>query len=110
VIEDLIEAPLPILEIDGGLVEILYLLLFLAVLALLVLEFLLKEGVFGQGFLELHLQPLHRNGMTLFHPLKSGLQLGSICMAEEITELVNQHKGTKLAKGKRKLPLFASCF
>jgi hypothetical protein len=32
------------------------------------------------------LQPLHRNGVTLFHPLKSGLQLSSICMAEIITE------------------------
>jgi hypothetical protein len=88
-IEDLVEAPLLILEIDGDLAEILYLLLFLAVLALLVLEFLLKEGVFGQGFLELRLQPLHRNGVTLFHPLESGLQLGSICMAEDITELVS---------------------
>jgi hypothetical protein len=86
VIEDLVEAPLLILKIDGGLVEIVYLLLLLAVLALLVLEFLLEEGVFGQGFLELHLQPLHRNGMTLSHPLESGLQLGSICMAEIIAE------------------------
>jgi hypothetical protein len=83
-IEDLVKAPLPILKIDGGLAEILYLLLFLAVLALLVLEFLLEEGVFGQGLLELHLQPLHRNGMTLSLPLESGLQLGSICMAEAI--------------------------
>jgi hypothetical protein len=65
VVEDLVEAPLPILKIDGGLVEIIYLLLLLEVLALLVLEFLLEEGVFGQGFLELHLQPLHRNGVTL---------------------------------------------
>jgi hypothetical protein len=56
------------------------------VLVLLVLEFLLEEGVFGQGFLELRLQPLHRNGMTLSNPLKSGLQLGSICMAETIAE------------------------
>jgi hypothetical protein len=87
-VKDLIEAPLSILKIDGGLAEILYLLLLLAVLALLVLEILLKEGVFGQGFLELCLQPLHCNGVTLSHPLKSGLQLGSICMAEAITELV----------------------
>jgi hypothetical protein len=87
-VKDLVEAPLPILKIDGGLAEILYLLLLLAVLALLVLELLLKEGVFGQGFLELRLQPLHRNSVTLSHPLESGLQLGSICMAEAITELV----------------------
>jgi hypothetical protein len=86
VVEDLVETPLPILKIDGGLAEIIYLLLLLAVLALLVLEFLLKEGVFDQGFLELRLQPLHRNGVTLFHPLKSGLQLSGICMAEIITE------------------------
>jgi hypothetical protein len=84
-IEDLVEAPLPILKIDGGLAKILYLLLFLAVLALLVLEFLLEEGVFGQGLLELRLQPLHHNGVTLSLPLESGLQLGSICMAEAIT-------------------------
>jgi hypothetical protein len=87
-VKDLIEAPLPILKIDGGLAEILYLLLLLAVLVLLVLELLLKEGVFGQGFLELHLQPLHRNGVTLSQPLESGLQLGSICMVEAIIELV----------------------
>jgi hypothetical protein len=86
VVEDLVEAPLPILKIDGGLAEIIHLLLLLAVLALLVLEFLLEKGVFGQGFLELHLQPLHRNGRTLSHPLESGLQLGSICMAEIIAE------------------------
>jgi hypothetical protein len=30
VVEDLVEAPLPILKIDGGLAEILYLLLLLA--------------------------------------------------------------------------------
>jgi hypothetical protein len=83
VVKDLIEAPLSILKIDGGLAEILYLLLLLA---LLVLEFLLKEGVFSPGFLELHLQPLHHNGVTVSHPLESGLQLGSICMAETIAE------------------------
>jgi hypothetical protein len=55
------------------LAEIVHLLLLLAVLALLVLEFLLEKGVFGQGFLELRLQPLHRNGVTLSHPLESGL-------------------------------------
>jgi hypothetical protein len=43
------------------------------VLALLVLKSLLEEGVFGQGFLELCLQPLHRNGVTISHPLESGL-------------------------------------
>jgi hypothetical protein len=73
VVEDLVEAPLSILKIDGGLAEIVNLLLLLAVLVLLVLEFLLEEGVFGQGFLELRLQPLHRNGVTLSHPLESGL-------------------------------------
>jgi hypothetical protein len=109
-VKDLVEAPLSILKIDGNLAEILYLLLLLAVLALLVLELLLKEGVFGQGFLELHLQPLHRNGVTLLHPLKRGLQLGSICTAEAITELVGERKGTKLAKDKRKLLLFVICF
>jgi hypothetical protein len=68
VVKDLVETPSPILKIDGGLAEIVHLLLLLAVLALLVLEFLLKEGVFGQGFLELRLQPLHRNDVTPFHP------------------------------------------
>jgi hypothetical protein len=28
------------------------------------------------------LQPIHRNGMALLHPLKCGLELGNICMAE----------------------------
>jgi hypothetical protein len=86
VVKDLIEAPLPILKIDGGLAEVVHLLLLLAVLALQVLELLFEEGVFGQGFLELHLQPLHRNGVAPFHPLKSGLQLRNICMAEIIAE------------------------
>jgi hypothetical protein len=86
VVEDLVEAPLPILKINGGLAEVVHLLLLVAALALPVLEFFLKKGVFGQGFLELRLQPLHRNGMTLSHPLESGLQLGSICMAEIIAE------------------------
>jgi hypothetical protein len=48
----------------------------------LVLELLFEVGVFGQRFLELSLQPLHCNGVTLLHPLKSGLQLGNICMEE----------------------------
>jgi hypothetical protein len=86
VVKDLIKASLPILKFDGGLAEVVHLLLLLAVLALLVLELLLEEGVFGQGFLELRLQPLHHNGVTLFHPLESGLQLGSICMEEIIAE------------------------
>jgi hypothetical protein len=86
VVKDLVEAPPSILKIDGSLAEILYFLLLLAVLALLVLEFLLEEGVFDQGFLELRLQPLHRNGMTLSNALESGLQLGSICMTETIAE------------------------
>jgi hypothetical protein len=86
VVEDLVEAPLLIFKINGGLVEAVHLLLLQAVLALLVLELLFKAGVFGQGFLEFSLQPLHRNGMTLPHPLESGLQLGSICMAEIIVE------------------------
>jgi hypothetical protein len=86
VVKDLVEAPPPILKINSGLVEVVHLLLLLAGLELLVLELLLEEGVFSQGFLELHLQPLHRNGVTPFHPLKSGLQLRSICMAEIIAE------------------------
>jgi hypothetical protein len=84
VVKDLVEAPPPILKIDGGLAEVVHLLLLLAVLALLVLELLFEEGVFGQGFLELCLHPLHRNSVTPFHPLESGLQLCSICMAEII--------------------------
>jgi hypothetical protein len=27
-------------------------------------------------------QPIHRNGVALLHPLKFGLERGSICMAE----------------------------
>jgi hypothetical protein len=80
VAKDLIEALLLIFKINGGLAEVVHLLLLLAVLVLLVLKLLFKEGVFGQGFLELRLEPLHRNGVTLLHPLESGLQLGSICM------------------------------
>jgi hypothetical protein len=82
-VKDLVEAPPLIFKINGGLAEVIHLLLLLA---LLVLELLLKAGVFGQGFLELRLQPLHRNGVTLLHPLESGLQLSSICMAEIIAE------------------------
>jgi hypothetical protein len=83
VVKDLIEAPPLIFKINGGLAKVIHLLLLLA---LLVLEMLFKAGVFGQGFLELHLQPLHRNGVTLLHPLESGLQLGSIYLAEIIAE------------------------
>jgi hypothetical protein len=86
VVEDLVEALPLIFKINGGLAEVVHLLLLLAVLALLVLELLFKVGVFGQGFLELSLQPLHRNGVTLSHPLESGRQIGSICMAEIIAE------------------------
>jgi hypothetical protein len=86
VVKYLVKAPPLIFKINGGLAEVIHLLVLLAVLALLVLEFLFKEGVFGQGFLELRLQPLHRNGVTLLHPLESGLQLSSICMAKIIAE------------------------
>jgi hypothetical protein len=85
-IEDFIEAILPLFKFGGGFMKILYLLLLQAVLAFLVLEFLFEEGIRGQRFLELLLQPLHRDSMALFHPLECGLQLGSICMAEIITE------------------------
>jgi hypothetical protein len=85
-VKDLVEAFLPLFKISGGFAEILHLFLLLAVLALLVLEFLFEEGIRDQKFLKLHLQPLHRNSMTLLHPLESELQLGSICMAEIIAE------------------------
>jgi hypothetical protein len=85
-VKDLIEDFLPLFKISGGFVEILHLFLLLAVLALLVLELLFEEGIRGQRFLELQLQPLHRNSVTLFHPLESVLQLGSICMAEIMAE------------------------
>jgi hypothetical protein len=83
-LEDLVEAILPLFKIGGGFMEILYLLLLLVVLAFLVLELLFEEGIRGQRFLELLLQPLHRDSVALFHPLECGLQLGSICMAEII--------------------------
>jgi hypothetical protein len=85
-IKDLVEAILPLFKLSSGFAEILHLLLLLAVLAFLVLELLLEEGIQGQRFLELRVQPLHRDSMTLFHPLECGLQLGSICMAEIIAE------------------------
>jgi hypothetical protein len=72
-IEDLVEAILPLFKVGGGFTEILYLLFLVAVLAFLVLELLFKEGIRGQRFLELLLQPLHRDGVALFHPLECGL-------------------------------------
>jgi hypothetical protein len=80
--EELVKAFTPLFKISSGFAEILYLLVFLEVLALLVLQLLFEEGVFGQGFPELFIQPIHHNGMALLHPLKCGLELGSICMAE----------------------------
>jgi hypothetical protein len=77
VVKDLVEAPPLIFKINGGLAEVVDFLLLLAVLALLVLELLFKEGVFGQGFLELHLQPLHRNGVTLLHPSRVAYSLAA---------------------------------
>jgi hypothetical protein len=85
-IEDLVEAILPLFKVGGGFTKILYLLLLLAVLAFLVLELLFEEGIRGQRFLELLLQPLHRDSVALFHPLECGLQLGSICMTEIIAK------------------------
>jgi hypothetical protein len=61
VVKDLVEALPLILKINGGLVEVVHLLLLLAVQALLVLELHFKTGVFGQGYLELILQPLCNN-------------------------------------------------
>jgi hypothetical protein len=80
--EELVKAFTLLFKFSGGFVEILYLLVLLEVLALLVLQLLFEEGVCGQRFLELLLQPIHRNGMALLHPLKCGLELGNICMAE----------------------------
>jgi hypothetical protein len=80
--EELVKAFMPLFRYSGGFAEILYLLLLLKVLALLVLKLLFEGGVCSQRFLELLLQPIHRNGVALFHPLKCGLELGSICMAE----------------------------
>jgi hypothetical protein len=85
-IEDLVEAILPLFKFGDSFTENLYLLLLLAVLAFLVLELLFEEGIRGQRFLELLLQPLHRDSVALFHPLECGLQLGSICVAEIIAK------------------------
>jgi hypothetical protein len=80
--EELVKAFMPLFKFSGGFAEILYLLVLLEVLALLVLQLLFEEGVCGQRFLELLLQPINSNGMALLHPLKCGLELGNICMAE----------------------------
>jgi hypothetical protein len=85
-VKDIVEAILLIFKISGGFTKVLHLLLLLALLAFLVLEFLLEEDVRGQRFLELRLQPLHHNGVPPFYPLESGSQLGSICMAEITAE------------------------
>jgi hypothetical protein len=45
--EDLVKAISPLFKFSGRLAEILYLLLTLQVLALLVLELLLEEGIRG---------------------------------------------------------------
>jgi hypothetical protein len=80
--EELVKAFTPLFKYSGGFAEILYLLLPLQVQALLVLELLFEGGVWGQRFLELLVQPIHRNGVALLHPLKFGLERGSICMVE----------------------------
>jgi hypothetical protein len=72
-IEDLVKAISPLFKFGSGLVEILYLLVLLQVLAFLVLKLLFEEGIRGQRFLELLLQPLHRDSVALFHPLECGL-------------------------------------
>jgi hypothetical protein len=71
--EELVKALAPLFKISSGFAEILY---------LLVLQLLFEEGVRGQRFLELLLQPIHRNGVAFLHPLKCGLELGNICMVE----------------------------
>jgi hypothetical protein len=80
--EELVKAIAPLLKIGSGFAKILYLPVLLEALAFLVLQLLFEEGVCGQRFLELLLQPIHRNSMALLHPLKCGLELGNICMAE----------------------------
>jgi hypothetical protein len=82
VIENLVKANMPLLKFGGGFAEILYLLVLLEALAFLVLQLLFEEDVCSQRFLELLLQPIHRNSVALLRPLKCGLELGSICMAE----------------------------
>jgi hypothetical protein len=85
-IEDLVKAISPLFKFGGDFAEILYLLVLLHVLAFLVLYLLFKEGIRGQRFLELLMQPLHHNSVALFHPLECGLKLGNICMVEIIAE------------------------
>jgi hypothetical protein len=80
--EELVKAFTPLFKFSCGFAEILYLLVLLEILALQVLQLLFKEGVCSQKFLELLLQPIHRYGVALLYPLKCGLELGNICMAE----------------------------
>jgi hypothetical protein len=92
--EDLVKTRVSLLKNSGGFAEILYLLLPLQVQALLVLGLLFEGGVCGQRFLELLVQPIHRDGMALLHPLKFGLECGSICMMElSAQHRSNKHKG-----------------
>jgi hypothetical protein len=95
VIEDLVKAFTLLLKVSGGFAEIRYLLVLLLALVLLVLQLPLEDGVFGQRFLELLVQPVHRNGMALLHPLECGLELRSICMAEfcQLGIWLNKAKG-----------------
>jgi hypothetical protein len=76
-IEDLVEAILLLFKFGDGFTEIPYLLLLLAVLAFLVLELLFKEGIRGQRFLELLMQPLHHDSVALFDPLDVDFSLAA---------------------------------
>jgi hypothetical protein len=80
--EELVKAFTPLLKISGGFAEVRYLLVLLLALVFLVLQLLFEEGICGQRYLELLLQPIHRYSVALLHPLKCGLELGNICMAE----------------------------
>jgi hypothetical protein len=80
--EELVKAFTPLLKIGGGFAEIRYLLVLLLALVLQVLQLPLEGGIFSQRFPELFIQPIHRNGVAFLHPLKCGLELGSVCMAE----------------------------
>jgi hypothetical protein len=80
--EDLVKTRVSLFKNGGSFAKILYLLLPLQVQALLILELLFEGGVCSQRLLELLVQPIHRNGMAILHPLKFGLERGSICMAE----------------------------
>jgi hypothetical protein len=77
VVKDLVETSLPLFKFGGGLAEILYLFLLLAALVLVVLEFLFEEGIHAQGFLELRLQPLYHNGVTLSTPSRVDFSLAA---------------------------------